>query len=195
MDKIRIGKIQVGSLMKAINRAKKLGQFCPKELYIFNVIADLHTTCGINQDYDTQIYLETLLNTLINNNPSICAYRERKEDTINIKGAPKNTFNMTGIVPEKTIISTDTFLATTDNKDLIFTVEDFTNNVVLQDNLTYGVKITSLPNNGQLTLNGVAVILNNIIPFSDINLNLFKFVPVDINVNYIVNFSFQIHII
>lgn len=81
---------------------------------------------------------------------------------------------------------------------IIFTVADFTTNTTPAYSDPEGdtaslLKITSLPTNGVLQLNGVNVTLNQEISFTDIDAGLFTYVPNNATLtSYIVNFNFEI---
>lgn len=79
-----------------------------------------------------------------------------------------------------------------------FTEADFTTNTVPvyidpEGDNAFELKITSLPSDGTLEYNSVAVIVNQIISFSDIGSGLFKYIPDNGNTSqYNTTFNFEV---
>lgn len=192
MEDIRINKTIVGSILKGLNLAKKTGKMCNKELSLFIIMSELKELCSINNSFEINKCLDSQLRKLINKYPSICNYRERKYDNIFINGSKPLNFNSIGQIKNNTIITTDNFSTISDNDILTFTIENFTKGLNLDDNVDYSLKITSLPSLGVLSLNNINISLGQIIPFNQIEAGLLTFIPNDIDINYTVNFNFQI---
>ena len=72
----------------------------------------------------------------------------------------------------------DSILTTEHNTPLFLTTDDFTNNYSHPDNRpAFNLKILTMPLTGSLTHDSSAVVVNQIIPFSEILLNKLVYVP------------------
>lgn len=194
MDKITSGKILVGSTGKMLNKARLTGDICMENLFLLNILNNLINDCKLHPSHDIMVCLEEKARTLQNLDKDICNYRQRHSNYTNIGIKKPNNYNSL-VQQNNNIVSTDNFSTITDNEILIFDVSQFTDDVDLNSGLTYGLKITSLPSIGLLVVNNNPVIIGQVIPFSVIENNIFKYIPNDININYQINFNFQIIII
>ncbi len=85
----------------------------------------------------------------------------------------------------------------TTNEDLAYTIKavdfGFTDPDDFPANSFTGVRVSSLPSKGSLTLNNAAVSANQIIPILSINSNLLRYTPpADANGNNLTSFTFQV---
>jgi len=88
--------------------------------------------------------------------------------------------------------------ATNFGETLVYTRSMFTTNTVPpyadpEGDAALNLKVTTLPVNGNLQLNGTNIVLNAIIAFSDIDSGLFTYVPDNgITAGYDASFTFEI---
>ena len=91
----------------------------------------------------------------------------------------------------------DGFKIISNNETVIFDREDFTselNPVYLdpENDAAFKLLIETLPQEGVLTLNDIPIVAGTEVLFSDIDNNLFKFIPNSNINNYTINFNFKI---
>lgn len=194
MDRINSGKIGIGSMSKLARQAAKTGKMCAEDLLIFHIINELRNDCQLSLSFEVARCLDERARYLVYKSKDLCNYRERRYDTVssNIR-LPK--FNQVVADTSNKVVANNSFSTISDNEELIFTTANFTTGLTLDSNLDYGVNITSLPMTGTLVYNNAPVVIGQTISLDDISNSLFKFVPLDIDINYSVLFNFQICII
>jgi len=167
MNKIESGKVLIGSTLKELTKAKKIGKLDLKVIYLYKVIRNLYLNCYLNESHSIDQELIKIMYDLEKKYPQICSYRERKSTDLFINGPVDPDYNTT-VIPYTPPFLSPFNCINYNYEDVIFNTSYFIDNYSSTNSAKY-LRIISLPSIGTLLFNNEPVIENQIILLTDVN--------------------------
>ncbi len=148
MDNIVLYDILVGSMSVALSKVKSTGKLDVYDLHLLTIFGKLLNDFNSTITLTDRNTLEESIRLLQNKNSYICNYKNISGVTIN------NVINVKPVVTNLAI--------EVDDLSRFFTFEDFTSTFTdVNGDLPDKIRINTLPTEGNLTLNGNAVLVND----------------------------------
>ena len=189
MDKITAGKTLVGSTKKALNNAKKTGKFCPKEIFMLEIMLDLRNSCHLEPTFEAARCLDAQIRKMVAKYPSICIYKEPNTNVVSIRGKKcQNSNSIYTNNPSPLVEDYDCY--NYEFETFYFTTAMFESVYTDNDDLAY-LRIKTLPSTGTLKLNTTNVVVNQIIPVANIQYLNYNYGSL-VSVGEDITFTFQL---